>query len=567
MQRFWILLRSLLALTSAAVATLSCIEKTPPEVVIVSPQGSSFVSGTITIKAEVTDESQIEKVSFRVNDSLIAQDTLPPWECTWNTLLWYGKRYCSIVAKAKDIFGNEGFSSSVSVRVILPSNPPFIFASPWGPGEDQSPDTALTFFATGTDPDGDSISFQFDWGDSTKSEWTPYVASADTGSCRKTFTAEGTFFVRYRAKDTYGVTSEWSPEYTIRISRYGKLKWRCYLGEPVINSPVLGYDGAIYIGTEHYIHAVNPNGTIKWSYKVDPWRVCSSPAVGPDGTIYFGCYYYYLYALNPNGTLKWRYETERRVESSPAIGADGTIYFGTYDSSLVALTPQGTLKWEYKVGGTVQTSPAIGSDGTIYFGANDWYFYAVKPSGSLKWKFKMNGPNIYSSPAIGQDGSIVFASLNEYLYSLNPSGLLKNEYDVGAEGNVHSSPAIGVDGIIYISLPSWLVGIDFNENYYYSYGYPYWYYSSAVIGDDEVVYAAGIDSCICAFTPYLEVKWKCKVSSSCEHSIPVLEDSTLYTGAADGYFYAITTSSKGLYPSSWPKFRHDNQNTGRVGGP
>ncbi|ACI19402.1 hypothetical protein DICTH_1147 [Dictyoglomus thermophilum H-6-12] len=35
-------------------------------------------------------------------------------------------------------------------------------------------------------------------------------------------------------------------------------------------------------------------------------------------------------------------------------------------------------------------------------------------------------------------------------------------------------------------------------------------------------------------------------------------------GSKDKYLYAINSKSKGLANSPWPKFHHDNQNTGRV---
>ena len=32
--------------------------------------------------------------------------------------------------------------------------------------------------------------------------------------------------------------------------------------------------------------------------------------------------------IKSDGTLKWSYKTGNKIESSPAIGSDGTIYFG-----------------------------------------------------------------------------------------------------------------------------------------------------------------------------------------------------------------------------------------------
>ena len=47
---------------------------------------------------------------------------------------------------------------------------------------------------------------------------------------------------------------------------------------------------------------------------------------------------------------KWNYTTGSDIVSSPAIGSDGTIYFGSYDGKLYALNPNGTQKWNYTTG-------------------------------------------------------------------------------------------------------------------------------------------------------------------------------------------------------------------------
>ncbi|MEO0080493.1 MAG: PQQ-binding-like beta-propeller repeat protein, partial [candidate division WOR-3 bacterium] len=45
----------------------------------------------------------------------------------------------------------------------------------------------------------------------------------------------------------------------------------------------------------------------------------------------------YLYAIKPDGKLRWRYRTEGPIYSSPAIGSDGTAYFGSNDGYLYAV--------------------------------------------------------------------------------------------------------------------------------------------------------------------------------------------------------------------------------------
>ncbi|MEO0150874.1 MAG: PQQ-binding-like beta-propeller repeat protein [candidate division WOR-3 bacterium] len=44
-----------------------------------------------------------------------------------------------------------------------------------------------------------------------------------------------------------------------------------------------------------------------------------------------------LYAINSDGTLKWTFTTGSTVKSSPAIGPDGTVYVGSLDGLLYAI--------------------------------------------------------------------------------------------------------------------------------------------------------------------------------------------------------------------------------------
>ncbi|MCE7699546.1 MAG: chitobiase/beta-hexosaminidase C-terminal domain-containing protein, partial [Methanobacterium paludis] len=133
------------------------------------------------------------------------------------------------------------------------------------------------------------------------------------------------------------------------------------------SQPVIGSDGTIYVGTENegYFLAINPNGTVKWSYYVGgTWGIEGSAIIGADGTIYVGTYDGVFYAFNSNGTVKWTYSTGCVAYGSPAIGSDGTIYVGG-SNILYAFNPDGTVKWTHTIGGQIEASPVIGADGTI----------------------------------------------------------------------------------------------------------------------------------------------------------------------------------------------------------
>ena len=102
----------------------------------------------------------------------------------------------------------------------------------------------------------------------------------------------------------------------------------------------------------------------------------TSPAVGPDGTIYVG-HCDGLFALDPaTGKYKWGVGMAEIV-GSPAVGKDGTIYTGSADGSLRAIAPDGSEKWAVKTKGQLNSSPAIGADGTVYAMSDDGYLYAI----------------------------------------------------------------------------------------------------------------------------------------------------------------------------------------------
>ena len=69
---------------------------------------------------------------------------------------------------------------------------------------------AVTFTATTTDPDGDSVSVMFDWGDNSTLAWTAFLASGAACTTQHTYADSGTFAVKAKAKDRSGKESGWT---------------------------------------------------------------------------------------------------------------------------------------------------------------------------------------------------------------------------------------------------------------------------------------------------------------------------------------------------------------------
>jgi outer membrane protein assembly factor BamB len=251
--------------------------------------------------------------------------------------------------------------------------------------------------------------------------------------------------------------------YLYALNPDGSEKWRFNAGGGhwVYSSPTIADDGTIYFGVTGpgweigRLYAVNSDGTEKWHYDTGFWIYCS-PALDNEGTIYIGSNDCYMHAIYPNGTLKWKFKACNRdgLGSAPTIGDDGTIYFGSTDNYLYALNSDGTLKWKCYAGRNGASSPAIGEDGSLYTGSNDGRLYCISPDGTEKWSFQSEDTyydDVLSSPAIDRYGTIYVGSDDGNLYALNPDGTLNWKYKTG--DHVSSSPAIGEDGTIYFG--SW----------------------------------------------------------------------------------------------------------------
>jgi len=212
------------------------------------------------------------------------------------------------------------------------------------------------------------------------------------------------------------------------INPDGTEKWKFedtgFWAHQIASSPAIAPDGTIYVGSDSYnLYSFAPNGTLNWTY-VGQEMIYSSPAIGDDGAVYFGTWAGQsqsgrgaVYALNPDGSLRWSYDAGAYdVDASPAIGWDETIYVGSTEGKFYALNPDGTLKWTYTANGEIRSSAAVGGDGTIYFSDNANYIYALNPDGTLLWSYQTGGGFDRTGPIIAPDGSLYAGGGDGRLY-------------------------------------------------------------------------------------------------------------------------------------------------------
>ena len=87
------------------------------------------------------------------------------------------------------------------------------------------PDIEYTFTTSATDPDGDSLSYMWDWGDGNFSEWL------DTNEATYTWTYEDNFEVRVMTEDEHGGESDWSDPLSFSTPK----------NKPYVNTPFLQF--------------------------------------------------------------------------------------------------------------------------------------------------------------------------------------------------------------------------------------------------------------------------------------------------------------------------------------
>jgi outer membrane protein assembly factor BamB len=341
----------------------------------------------------------------------------------------------------------------------------------------------------------------------------------------------------------------------------------------IVSSPAVGADGTVYMGVEvgtatssapsGRLFALKPDGSPKWAnpFNAPDW-VDSTPAVGADGTVYFGCWNGYLYALRPDGTKLWEFKAGSFVASSPALGTDGTIYVGA-GSNLIAVNPDGTLKWSYPAADWIDSSPAVGPDGTVYVGSWDNNLYAIGPDGAEKWRF-MTDDNVSTSPAIAADGSVYFGSRDVKVYALNPNGTLRWSFDTG--DTIEASPVLGPDGTVYVGTNGGRL-FALNRN-----GTERWRYpaanqpalapltsTAAVRADGSIVFGSS-NNAVYALRADGTLLWRTALGDATDSSPVVAPDGMIYIGAADKKIYALNGTVASL-ATDWTQFRRDPQRT------
>jgi outer membrane protein assembly factor BamB len=125
----------------------------------------------------------------------------------------------------------------------------------------------------------------------------------------------------------------------------GKKKWEFHLSGKTWTTPAIDVDGALIVCLSNgkVLRLNSTLGKVVMEAKVSNAGISSSPAIGDDGTVYFGSQDRHIFAVNgKSGEMKWKVRTGSDVTSSPVIGEDGTLYIGSHDGRLYAIATSST---------------------------------------------------------------------------------------------------------------------------------------------------------------------------------------------------------------------------------
>jgi outer membrane protein assembly factor BamB len=383
-----------------------------------------------------------------------------------------------------------------------------------------------------------------------------------------------------------GKKSPGNPRYLESKSPQNKQKktvtplWVFKTGGFVESSPAIGKDGTIYFGsTDNYIYAVDgKTGTKKWSFETKS-PIQSSPAIGSNGNVYIGSDM--LYCLDgKTGAKIW--ESNNGNGASPAIGHDGRIYIASNGLTFALNGKTGEKIWESKISNEAFYSkhavPAIATDGTVFVGSG--ILLALdRETGIKKWESKIArlGPTNVAdySPVVGFDGIILMGGENGKLYALKGNTgeqawvfTIPEHPLLGSIHHITGSQVIGSDGTVYFgtSVPdSKVYALDGKS------GKKLWenssvgsIWSSPVISSDGTLFVENyaLDS----KTGIGKWMFVTKQGGSINmNSSPVLgPDGTLYISSLNNNVYAFETNCGGPAKSPWPMRGQNAQHTGRA---
>jgi outer membrane protein assembly factor BamB len=504
---------TLLAIVTMA---LKCGDQPPTVPEITAPSGTVYQNAELAFKFKST-QPQEKNVKYVVNwgDGRTDTSTLDYPSGTEATLrhTWvnagdFEVKALAFVADKPDLASDWSGPKSVTIGANAAPTGVAITYIPLNTAKNRD----TRFEAIATDPEGDSVAYQFDYnstGGGDLGSWTALVPSGTPGEDIHKFSRLGEYWVKVRARDHKGSVSAWTDSSRIMVDTTGVVLWAWVSPDedegPAIGSPLVmmrDADELVYVGAEdefgrfYGIKTIDGRRKVSGSGATPEEYFTGHPAyVASTGNIIVGCEDGELYAFNKSLTSQWRYP--RAAEPTniewgvPAINGtkvyctrdDDKIYYltdngssATYQAAytvrgikgnpvidnagnVIVVTDTGrilildgnltTVVWDTLLNGDGKALMSPVIGGTdIYVGDEVGNVYALRADRSLKWKTSVIGE---AGAIVLGTGAVYVATGSGRLYRLNPeTGAPVWNVTLTGENEVAVSPILTANGFIYV---------------------------------------------------------------------------------------------------------------------
>ncbi|MEO0081046.1 MAG: PQQ-binding-like beta-propeller repeat protein [candidate division WOR-3 bacterium] len=491
------------------------------------------------------------------------------------------------------------WSEEATIRV-LPNSPPL-------PPEIDAPLVAVKnvvayFSAVTTDPDGNDVGYQFDWGDGKQSVWSDTLVGFLPGNTvwrdTHTYTKLETVSVRCRARDVHKTPGPWSDPVQVVVGLAGGVKWWWWTDDE--NQYIATTSAAVIIDEgKEYIVITADDGKV---YGIDPdgKRRRSGSPVQPEEENEFEGHPAYcaatrhliignsdgeLYAFKPSLAKDWHWPGHTHEDSLTYV-AWGTaaingnkIYVPSENDSLYYFTDLGTtgrFEAAYYIPGMVD-APVIDAGGYVYIGTGSGQLYKMPPNlASPVWVKTLQSNSDIHSPAIGSDGTIYCGTSSGRLFAVNQDGTVK--WNVALDGEAYrvviSPSALFVatgSGKLYCLNPA--TG---SQNWFKQYGTAE-IVTSPILAGDYVYYQDSDDILYCLRQSDGYLIWSCDCipygpgkkarrgkPDFFEGQPAILSNGDVVLIGADVMYCVAGYPERPLMSAPWPKWQKDAHNSGKA---
>jgi outer membrane protein assembly factor BamB len=276
--------------------------------------------------------------------------------------------------------------------------------------------------------------------------------------------------------------------------------------------------------------------TTAWSVSTQG-QYATMPALGPDGTIYFGSWDGRLYAVNNVGTVLWTYATQGRIDCPPVV-AEGRVFVSSWDGGLYSITTTGSLDFRFETGAPVDVSVAVDDKGIVYVTSEKPQLSAVRASDAKPLWSAVLGAAPTTAPVIDvapQGTRILVGTADGKLHTFSPAGAEAPAVQLpSADGHAETALALSADGAVYAGTSQGhVVGISSSGALTFDLAitYPEAAVFSPVVASDGTLFVGATDRTLYAITAEGALRWSKSAGGSILSGPTLGTDGQVYVGA------------------------------------